>query len=444
MYVSKRLLSLFAMALIPVWGYGAWTPIVVEPGKRIEIDIEGSTLSGTEAIGTGRVILDKPVLDPKTGEYYRIIEIENRFDCADRTFATLKRSYFREDGDLLRREEIESPPELQVRAGTPDDKFLREICRPPPKKSSPENVQAGAKPTEQDINSTVNRVNEIASDLRKYNDMLVQGAVKKETRSPSPSKSSVVSPSTVSRGSTPPPVRKKTTQNKPVEPVISWSYGGKGAPEHWGSLKKEYATCATGRFQSPIDLKEGIAVDLEPLAFSYPPLPFKVVDGKNNLWVGMYGGEMTLSGKQFTLSQIVFRHPSETLINGKSYVMEAQLLHHSTQGMQAIVSVLFEVGEENAAIQSILNHLPLKRGGEEDVRQGQIDLAKLLPTEKGYFTYLGSLTTPPCTEGVQWVVFETPQQISGEQLAVFQRLHPPSARPVQPAHDRIIKRSRKP
>ena len=122
--------------------------------------------------------------------------------------------------------------------------------------------------------------------------------------------------------------------------------------------------------------------------------------------------------------------------------LEVQLLHRADDGKLAVVSILFEQGEENPVIQAALNNLPLEKGDEVAPSGQTIDLNRLLPDDRGYFTFMGSLTTPPCTEDVLWLVLKKPRSASADQLAILQRLYSPNARPVQPAHGRIIKESR--
>ena len=122
--------------------------------------------------------------------------------------------------------------------------------------------------------------------------------------------------------------------------------------------------------------------------------------------------------------------------------MDAQLMHKSVDGKQAILTVLFEEGMESSVVQTVLNNLPLEAGGEVVPPGQSIDIKRLLSDNRRYFTFMGSLTTPPCTEDVLWLVLMQPQDISLEQLAIFQRLYPPNARPVQPSYGRIVKQSR--
>ena len=171
-------------------------------------------------------------------------------------------------------------------------------------------------------------------------------------------------------------------------------------------------------------------------------MPFRVVDGGRNLQVDVRGASFALLGKNYELVRILFHRPSETTVGGKTFEMEAQLVHQSSDGKLAIVVVLLDAGSENPAIQTVLNNLPLEKGGDVAPPGQGFEVARLLPESRRYFTFMGSLTTPPCTEDVLWLVLKQPQQISPEQLAIFQRLYQPNARPVQPGFGRIVKESR--
>ncbi|MBL0166120.1 MAG: carbonic anhydrase family protein [Propionivibrio sp.] len=421
----KLIAALFAAA-IPAIASATWQLVASEPGKRVEID-RASIVAEAGGMSTvkGRIVLDKPIVDPKTSSSYRIIEVSNRYNCTERTQATLKRSYFKEEGDLLRQEEVKIPFDMPVRSGTPDDKLLREVCRPKPGSAS----AAAA------IN-TADKVGEVAGELRKANDALIEKEVKKDLRRLTASAGSARSTNDGSVS----PERKKPATSTPSS--IAWSYEGRGGADNWHRLKPEYATCATGQRQSPIDLRDGIAVDLEPIQFAYGPASFRVVDSGRNLQVAVYGGGINLLGKNFDLLRIQFHRPAEVTIDGKTFDMDAQLVHKSEDGKLAIVTVLLEQGAENPLVQTVLNNLPLERGGEVAPPGKSLDVSRLLPVNRRYYTFMGSLTTPPCTEDVLWLVLRQPQQISPEQLMIFQRLYKPNARPVQPGFGRIIKESR--
>ena len=220
-----------------------------------------------------------------------------------------------------------------------------------------------------------------------------------------------------------------------------WDYAGSGGPDEWGKMQPEYSKCSTGTRQSPIDIRGGIAVDLEPIKFDYRPSSFSVIDNGHTVQVNVEpGNSITITGKRYELVQFHFHRPSEERVNGRQYDMVAHLVHKDVDGRLAVVAVLLDRGSAQAIVQSVWNNLPLEKGDE--VRAGtRIDLSQLLPEDKRYYTYMGSLTTPPCSEGVLWMVMKQPVPISVEQVSIFSRLYPMNARPIQQADGRLIKES---
>jgi len=228
-------------------------------------------------------------------------------------------------------------------------------------------------------------------------------------------------------------------------PEVHWSYGGEGGPEHWGELKPEYRQCAVGQRQSPIDIREGIRVDLEPIQFDYRPSGFAVLDNGHTIQVTVApGNALQVMGRRYELQQFHFHRPSEERINGRSFDMVAHLVHKDAEGRLAVVAVLLDRGRDNRPqplVQTIWNNLPLEK--QEPLNgPGLLDLKLLLPEDQAYYTYMGSLTTPPCSEGVLWMVMRQPLQLSAEQIAIFARLYPMNARPIQGGSGRLIKESR--
>ncbi len=221
-----------------------------------------------------------------------------------------------------------------------------------------------------------------------------------------------------------------------------WTYGGDGGPEQWGQLKPEFATCATGSRQSPIDIRSGVKVDLEPIQFDYRPSAFSVVDNGHTIQVNVGGGNaIEVQGRRFDLVQFHFHRPSEERINGRQFDMVAHLVHKDPEGRLAVVAVLLDRGgAAQPLIQTVWNNLPLEKGSEVSVR-GDLDMNHLLPADRRYFTYMGSLTTPPCSEGVLWLVLQQPVPLAQDQIGVFSKLYPMNARPVQQAAGRLIKQS---
>ncbi|MCF8150285.1 MAG: carbonic anhydrase family protein [Sulfuritalea sp.] len=227
-----------------------------------------------------------------------------------------------------------------------------------------------------------------------------------------------------------------------VPKAVKWSYEGEGGPANWAQLRSDYATCGNGQRQSPIDIREGIKVNLEDIKFDYKPTQFRITDTGHTVEVHVgHGMGLTVMGKRYELQQFHFHRPSEERVNGRAYDMVVHLVHRNDEGQLAVVAILLENGSEHPLIQTLWNNLPLER--ETDVTPDDvIDLNKLLPEGRTYWTYMGSLTTPPCSEGVLWMVMKQAVQISPEQVSIFSHVYRNNARPVQAANARLIKGSR--
>ena len=221
-----------------------------------------------------------------------------------------------------------------------------------------------------------------------------------------------------------------------------WAYNGEGGPAAWGGLKPEFALCGTGKRQSPIDIRGGIAVDLEPVVFDYRSSGFNVIDNGHTVQANLgSGNSIQVGGRRYELVQFHFHRPSEERVNGRQYDMSLHLVHKDPEGRLAVVGLLLERGNSpQPVVQSVWNSLPLEQN-QEQASPAAVDLNQLLPDERGYYTYMGSLTTPPCSEGVLWMVMRQPVQLTQAQIDIFARLYPMNARPVQQASGRLIKQS---
>ena len=223
--------------------------------------------------------------------------------------------------------------------------------------------------------------------------------------------------------------------------AVHWSYQGETGPLNWSKLNAANAKCESGERQSPIDIRDGIRVDLDPITFDYSPSRFTVVDNGHTIQVNIGSGNyITVLGHNYELVQFHFHKPSEERVNGKSFEMVAHLVHKDTDGKFAVVAVLIERGKAHSLIQHVWNNLPLEKN-EPVVPLTSMDMNQILPVKRDYYTYMGSLTTPPCTEGVLWLVMKEPIEISPDQLAIFSRLYPMNARPIQKNSGRLIKES---
>jgi carbonic anhydrase len=218
-----------------------------------------------------------------------------------------------------------------------------------------------------------------------------------------------------------------------------WSYDGSTGPEHWGELDKGFSACRLGHHQSPIDIRDPKAADVAPIQFAYQRAPLHIVNNGHTIQVNYAPGSfITVGGQRYQLTQFHFHHPSEERINGKGFAMVAHLVHAAADGSLAVVAVLLDPGASNPEIASLWQHLPDHEGPEQKLDTVQIDVTGLLPKDRGYYTFTGSLTTPPCTENVTWFVLKTPMRISQNQADAFGKIYPRDARPTQPLYEREV------
>lgn len=218
-----------------------------------------------------------------------------------------------------------------------------------------------------------------------------------------------------------------------------WGYEGAEGPEHWGELKEDFGTCATGHTQSPINITATAHEDLPDIHLEYKDGPLSIVNNGHTVQVNVpEGSNMTIDGTVYHLLQFHFHTPSENKIEGKQYPMEMHLVHKTDDGKLGVLAVMIEEGSENPVYDKFWSKMPEHAGEPEELANVTLNPLDLLPEDKHYYHFMGSLTTPPCSEGVNWHVLETPIQLSKEQIEHFQKLFPMNARPVQPANDRAV------
>jgi carbonic anhydrase len=217
-----------------------------------------------------------------------------------------------------------------------------------------------------------------------------------------------------------------------------WSYEGEGAPEHWGSLSTDFKACDLGLEQTPIDIRGATGAELAGVAPSFNPMPLKILNNGHTIQANCEPGSRTvINGEPFDLLQFHFHHPSEHLLSGKAFDLELHFVHKSAAGRLAVLGVFIQPGAENAALAPIWAAMP-KDAGEEQAAGVTITPGDLLPADRGFFRYHGSLTTPPCSEGVLWTVFKAPIEASPAQIRQFAVLFPVNARPAQPLNQRFL------
>ncbi|WP_106767865.1 carbonic anhydrase [Paenibacillus faecalis] len=217
-----------------------------------------------------------------------------------------------------------------------------------------------------------------------------------------------------------------------------WSYEGATGPEHWGDLSPEYAKCSTGLNQSPVPLmNQGKKTDSK-MTFHYEAFVPTIVNNGHTIQVDVPEGNYALiDGEKYNLLQFHFHTPSEHTYNGKLLEMEIHLVHQNEQGNLAVIGMFIKEGSANKSLDLIFNNLPASQ--EEPVTTDEkITLNSLFHKKSKFITYDGSLTTPPCTEGVTWYVFDKPVKLTRTQIDAFKDIFPNNSRPVQPLNDRLL------
>ena len=222
-----------------------------------------------------------------------------------------------------------------------------------------------------------------------------------------------------------------------------WDYGEAKGPSHWGDLKPEYAPCKIGRQQSPIDIRNPKKADLPPIQFDYKPSSLHIIDNGHTIMINYApGSSISVGGKKYALKQFHFHRPSEEEINGKRYDMVAHLVHADAEGKLAVVAVLLQQGADNPLIRELWKDFPKEKEKEEVLDNIQIDASRVLPADRGYYTFSGSLTTPPCSEDVTWFVLKHPVTVSLAEIEQFATFYRHNARPPQPLYDRVVLESK--
>lgn len=226
-----------------------------------------------------------------------------------------------------------------------------------------------------------------------------------------------------------------------AQSTASWEYSGHHGPLVWGKLDPSYQVCAKGHQQSPIDIRGAhLNKSLKPLEYHYIAGPVTLENNGRTIVAHVNPGSyMMADGVRYELRQFEFHHPSEEAERGKLSDMDVELLHKSADGKLAIVEVRLAMdrGSPNAVLAALWPHLP-KTAGANATMTDMVNAAGFLPADPGYWTYMGSLPTPPCTEGVRWFVYENEISLSLDQLRTFAALFRMNSRPLQDAHGRRI------
>ena len=454
---------LLAALLVPgvVSAEQTWDMVVRDRERTVEIDRS----SVIQSDGGQKVAWARIVLSPERAaiEGYASVKAMNRYDCYNRSFFTLKRVFMDERHVVLREEGgLDESPVLAARNSV-DERLWQEVCKPPSvsdlKKIARDvtaiadaiNADAGVAPlVPLSRSATVptdapTRETERIARQARSRAPAVEAAPADESSPPTkkmPSRGGAAP-----AGATVTALASPSARSASVPDFASrrpeWSYEGETGPDKWASLRPEWATCAQGKRQSPIDLRNGIAVDLEAPRFDYRETGFRIADTGRTLRVHVGAGMgVVLRGQRYELEFFEFHRPSVERIGGQASDMVVHFHHRNADGNIAIVAVLLESGERpHPLIQTLWNNLPLERGTDYTPAV-TLDPASLLPASSGHYLFMGSLESPPCTEGVLWAVMKEPLHLSADQLAIFARLYARNGRPIQPHHGRLILESR--
>jgi len=459
-----------------------WAVVMRDAERRVEIDRSTIIQSdGGTRVAWGRVVMS-PKEAAKVG--YTTVKALNRYDCVNRAFFTLKRVYLDADNLVLREETVVDQSLMMVARNSVDERMWREVCRPPSvqdlakvaeqanraasavapsaraseRKPAPgAEARAAAQPRTQvapeQTKAAVRRAdfkpdeNDHGADVieRTIGSRMADAVTPAATPMPAQRALPTPPPRTTAAATT--ARRAPRTANPATASAASapaaWTYEGASGPEVWGRMRPEWAACAEGQRQAPIDLRDTIQVDLEPPVFDFRETRFRVLDTGRTLAVQVGDGMgMTVRGTRYALERFTFHRPSEISIDGQRSDMAVHFALGTPDGQRAVLVVHLARSEQpNPVLQAVLNNLPLERGGHYMPAQ-TIDLGGLLPSDSGHYLFIGSLSEPPCTEGVLWVVMKQTLPVSAAQLAIFARLYGYNARPVQPVNGRLVLESR--
>lgn len=398
---SSLLLAALLLGLLPSDEAHAAKWLTVVPDKKARIEVDTASV---ERSADGKILVwHRETYSPRRLQdawafSYGSLKQQTEVQCDKRQAAVLRRIYYGETGSELKTEGFDSKDTTPIVPDSPTEAVFNYVCKPkavekpvePPK--PPPVVVAPAPPTKK-----------------------TKG--KKTTEEP------------------PPP---------PPKPPTPWTYEGKLGATHWAKLDTDYGTCASGKRQSPIDIREAIHADLPPLRIAWQSVPLNLIDDSHGIQVNTPGGgTMTVDGEEFELQSFRFHRPGEDMVNGKRAAMSIQFEHRAKSGRIAMLSVPLQEGKtEHRLLRTLLTSMPLEQGKASAPAGVKIDPGQLLPAKREYYTYSGSLTTPPCTEGVLWLVMKQPVQLSKEQLADFGKIYKNNSRPLQAGNGRVIKVSR--
>ncbi len=223
-----------------------------------------------------------------------------------------------------------------------------------------------------------------------------------------------------------------------------WTYEGEKGPEHWGDLNPDFAACTNGKEQSPINIETSRVIEDEKitdLVINYKPTEFSLTNNGHTIQGNALTNDNSfiVDNKEYKLAQFHFHTPSEHQFNGKNFDMELHFVNQNTNNQFAVLGLMIKEGASNPYLEKAWNVIPPEEITEAVKLTEPIDLMSLLPKDKDSFRYNGSLTTPPCSEAVKWIVLEEPIEMSKEQIDKFRNIFPDNHRPIQSLNEREVK-----
>lgn len=479
----------------------SWEKIVSDSGRTVEINT--SAIFDAEhgvKVSWGRIVLHDS--EAKQAGYHTIKAL-NRYDCFGRSFTTVKRVYMDAKDNIIREESIPKQQSVRVRNNSVDEQIWSKVCGLPTASVLDNNRSKAAPKPMRQISKLADVADQAARDalatplpkrallpaaatdppqapasgnaplfaqfkpipMPDVPQTPVPPAAPRQPRqptsqqlqeqlpgaSPLPRRGSTIQPFILPAPATSPRVRLNMPAQQPAQPVHflesseSWGYSGTIGPEFWGRMRPEWTLCAEGKRQSPIDFMAAkpITVDLDPVKFDYRATSFVIINGPRQLRVKVSEGMgMEVRGQRYALEGFTLHRPAETSVGNKIADMEAHFFHRGDKGRIAVLAVQFvRASQPSAPLQTLLNNLPLERG-DSYAPPTTLDMTAFLPSSVAHYLYMGSLTTPPCTEGVIWVVMKEPMTLSNGQYEIFSHLHADNARPPQPDFGRLILETR--
>ncbi|MEB6334133.1 carbonic anhydrase [Serratia rhizosphaerae] len=218
-----------------------------------------------------------------------------------------------------------------------------------------------------------------------------------------------------------------------------WSYDGDEGPDHWGKLTQDFSLCSTGKNQSPVNIQSALKTHHGKLNLTFQPGKQQIANNGHSIQINVSeGNTLTLDNTTYTLQQFHFHSPSENEIDGKRFPLEAHFVYQDNGGALAVLALMFNQGAANTQLAQAWKQMPTDVGKTAALFP-PMDIKALLPKKFNYFRFSGSLTTPPCSEGVIWMVLNKPATASAQQISQFTSvIHHTNNRPIQPLNGRII------